>query len=152
MKEIAYVNLSDFEQIKDFLFGGNSTITLKSIETGKHFTFKVKQADMKDKNSLFFVSVLSGSDNYSNYSYIGIIKNKSEFRLTQKSKVGSDAISFKAFNYFFNQIKTGKINNKLEVLHSGKCARCNRKLTTPESIKSGFGPICYKLNLEKNKR
>ena len=68
---------------------------------------------MEDPKSVYFVSVLSGPDNTSSFSYIGIITNKSEFRLTQKSKVGKDAISFKAFNYFFNQINAGKISNKI---------------------------------------
>lgn len=32
----------------------------------------------------------------------------------------------------------------VEVWHKGKCGRCNRDLTTPESIANGFGPECLK--------
>jgi hypothetical protein len=28
------------------------------------------------------------------------------------------------------------------VWHEGRCGRCGRKLTVPESIESGFGPEC----------
>jgi hypothetical protein len=32
--------------------------------------------------------------------------------------------------------------NAVEFWHEGKCGRCNRKLTVPSSIESGFGPEC----------
>ena len=28
------------------------------------------------------------------------------------------------------------------VWHEGKCGACGRKLTVPDSIKSGIGPVC----------
>ena len=137
--------LQNIEDIKNFVFGGNATITLESGKSGKHFTFKVKQAKKDDETSPYFVSVLSGPDNYSNYSYVGVISSdKKTFKLTQKSKVSADAISYKAFNFFFLQLVAGKISNDLHVFHSGKCGRCGRKLTTPESISKGFGPECSK--------
>lgn len=136
--------ITDIQNIINFLYGGNATLTIKSEQTGKHLTFKVKIAKKDDDNSPYFVSVLSGPDNYSNYSYIGIITNKDTFRLTTKSKVSNDAVSYKAFNYFFNCIKRNMLHKDLSVFHEGKCARCGRKLTTPESILSGFGPECIK--------
>ena len=138
MKE--YKKIEEFTDITRFLFGGNSTITLKSGQTGKHYTYKVSKADNSDE--IFFVSVLTGSDNTVNYSYLGIIIKDKRFTLTKKSKITQETISYKAFDYFYKQILSGRINNKLEVMHSGSCGRCGRKLTTPESIKSGFGPIC----------
>jgi len=33
--------------------------------------------------------------------------------------------------------------DNVEFYHSGNCAKCGRKLTTPESIKNGLGPICF---------
>jgi hypothetical protein len=32
--------------------------------------------------------------------------------------------------------------NGCEVYHEGRCGRCNRKLTVPESIETGLGPEC----------
>jgi hypothetical protein len=33
-------------------------------------------------------------------------------------------------------------SDKLEVWHEGRCGRCGRRLTVPESIESGLGPEC----------
>lgn len=138
-----YKPITNIKDIKNFIFGGNATITLESVKSNKHFTFKVRIAKKDDDNSPFFVSLLTGADNYSNYSYIGIItSDKKSFKITQKSKVKSDTISFKAFNYFFTQLMKNKINPDLKIYHSGTCGRCGRKLTDPESIKRGLGPYC----------
>lgn len=133
------------EQIKDFLFAGNAKFTIESTKTNNHYTYLVKKASMKDENSVYFVSILSGPDNTSSFSYIGIITRDKVFRHTQKSKVSTDTISFKAFNYFFNQVVSNKIKGDINVYHSGVCGRCGRLLTTPSSVTSGFGPICKNL-------
>jgi len=130
------------QDIKNFLFAGRATITLKSGKSGTHFTFRVN-SKKNDPKSPFFVSVLSGSDNYSNYTYIGIITNdKKTFKHTQNSKVSTDAPSFIAFNYFFKLLSQNQVNPAMEIYHSGKCGRCGRKLTTPDSIERGIGPFC----------
>jgi hypothetical protein len=144
--------ISDIQDIKNFVFGGNATVTLESAISGKHFTFKVRVAKKDDDTAPYFVSVLNGPDNYTNYSYLGIISSdKKTFKLTQKSKIGVDALSFKAFNFFFNQIMNDKLNPDLKVYHSGKCGRCGKKLTTPSSIEKGIGPECLKKSLKKSK-
>ena len=138
-----YTAIRNIEDIKNFLFAGNATLTLESAKSGKHFTFKVKQAKKDDIESPFFVSVLSGADNSSSFSYVGIIgSDRKTFKLTQKSKVSADAISYKAFNFFFSQLIEGKLNPDLNVFHSGKCGRCGKKLTTPDSIERGLGKTC----------
>lgn len=140
-----FKQLQNVQDITNFTFGGNATITLESLKSGKHFTFKVRQAKKDDSKSPFFVSVLSGPDNHANYSYVGVItSDKKEFKLTQKSKVSSDALSYKAFNFFFVQLISGKIHNDLKIYHSGKCGRCGKKLTDPRSIENGLGPECSK--------
>ena len=40
------------------------------------------------------------------------------------------------------QINQGRMPLTLTVFHDGKCGRCGRKLTVPESIQSGLGPVC----------
>lgn len=140
--EKRFSTIKNLEDIKRFLFAGKAIITLESSVTGKHFTFKVKQAKKDDVTSPFFVSVLSGEDTY---LYIGIINaERNKFNLTKNSKVGSDALSYKAFKYFFELLITGKQNPGLNVFHSGVCGRCGKSLTTPESIERGLGPECSK--------
>lgn len=122
--------------IKKFIFAGNSTFTLLNTTTNNRFTYKVRKS--KD-NDIFFVSVLTGSDNISNYTFIGFIKNN-KFFYSKKSRISVEAVSFKAINWFFNHINN--LPSIINVLHEGKCGRCGRKLTTPESINRGLGPEC----------
>lgn len=137
----------DIENIKNFLFAGNAIITLRSRKTNKHLTFKVKASKKDEADSVFFVSVLSGPDNTSNYSYIGIIgSDKKTFKITQKSKVSSDAVSYQAFSFFLKNIINNKLHADLEVYHSGRCGRCGKLLTDPDSIKRGLGPHCSTKN------
>ena len=137
--------LKNIENIKNFIYGGNATVTLESAKSGKHYTFKVKVAKKDDDTAPYFVSVMSGTDNHSSFSYIGIIpSDRKSFKLTQKSKVSKDAISYKAFNYFFSQLIKGDLNPDLNIYHSGTCGRCGRKLTHPKSIITGIGTECSK--------
>lgn len=141
--------LVDVEDVKKFIIGGKAFLTLESKKTGRWFTFKINKAKKDDENSPFFVSVLTGSDNENAYTYMGtIFKNndKFNFRLTKKSTITEEALSYKAFNYFFNLLLVNKIHEDMGVYHRGMCARCGRVLTVPESILNGFGPECYGLH------
>lgn len=132
------------DKVKAFALGGNATITLQSGETGKHYTYKITKHAEKD--DLFFVRVLHGQDNETDYKYIGCYfadtavfnpcKNYKELPQFAWPK------SVRTIAYFFDSIDN--ISDKLLVYHEGKCAKCGRKLTTPESIERGFGPECYK--------
>ena len=128
--------------IKNFIFGGNATFTIINTNTKNRFTFKIKEP--KNSKGIFFVSVLNGSDNYSNYSFMGTYFEKDGvYRIGKKSSITKDAQSSKVITWFFSKF----INNEekypfVQVYHEGKCGKCGRKLTTPESIKSGLGPVC----------
>lgn len=135
------MNLLNIQDFKTFIKAGKAIFTIKSIKTGKHLTFKVKKHQEKD---IWFVSVLSGPDNESNYSYMGTIFGN-DFRLTRNSKIGKDTVSFKAFNWMWNILKKNETPKDMEFYHEGFCGRCGRKLTVPESIESGFGPECIQM-------
>jgi len=133
------------EDIKRFIFGGRAIMTLESKRTGRWFTYKLKRAKKDDDKSPFFVSVLTGNDNESAYTYMGTIFNndgKLTFVLTKNSKIGKDALSYKAFNFFFNLLLVNRLHEEIDVYHRGICSVCNRSLTTPDSLKKGIGPIC----------
>jgi DNA-directed RNA polymerase subunit RPC12/RpoP len=127
-------------RIKSFVLGGNSIFTLWNTVRDTHLTYKVKVA--VDNDELFFVSVLTGPDNWANYTYLGIIRNGVYWH-GRNSKISRDSISAKTFEWFWNNLT--RLPTALKVLHEGKCGRCGRKLTVPESIESGFGPECIKL-------
>ena len=137
--------IDSIANIRKIVFGGNSTFTIKNVHTGKHFTFKVNTLkDTAKKGEVWFVNVLTGPDNNFDYSYMGMVnKDRSRFFRTKKSKISDDAPSFVGFAWFFKMLKTGmEFPEYVHFYHSGRCARCGRKLTTPESIKAGFGPEC----------
>jgi hypothetical protein len=132
--------LSDAKEALAFVLGGNSTFTAVSEKTEARYTFKVRIADSKDT---YFVSLLTGSDNTSDFSYMGIIPtNSMEFRLTRKSAYNDDSTPVKAFRYVTNALKALEMPKSVAIWHEGKCGRCGRKLTVPESVASGFGPEC----------
>ncbi len=122
-----------------FVFGGSAIFTLKSGVTGRHYTYKVRKA--KDRNGLYFASLLTGRDNEKDYTYMGIL-TRDGLLLTQASKYTENSIAVKALNFFMKHIES--VPSNLGVFHEGRCCCCGRKLTTPESIKLGIGPECKK--------
>ena len=143
------------EDIKKFIVGGNATLTLESEKTGRWFTYRIKKLKNDEENSTFFVSVLTASDNEASYTYMGVILNKGKmiFKLTKNSKIGETAMSYKAFEIFFNLLQVNKVHADMNVYHLGVCGRCGRKLTVPESLINGIGPFCGNSNnTSKNKK
>jgi hypothetical protein len=130
------------KDIFDYLHAGSATVTIRNRETGNRVTYKIKKHSEKD---LWFVSYLYGADNEADYRYLGTVFNKKEFRLTKKSHADKGSIAFKAFDWVFRMVLFGRdLPECVEVWHEGRCGRCGRKLTVPESIESGYGPECIK--------
>lgn len=139
--------IKDRNLIQQFIFGGKSITTIQSRKSGEHFTYKITQlidAKTNERKDIWFVKVLTGPDNSSNYTFIGtIFADKSKFVHSQKSRIGADALSVQIMTWFIRNLMSN--SDKFEqciVYHEGRCARCGRKLTTPESISTGFGPEC----------
>jgi hypothetical protein len=123
---------------REFVLAGNATVTLRSQKTQNRYTFKVQKADDKD---FWFVKHMIGSDNESDFTYLGCINTAGVFALTKRTMSMSASPQYRAFKYMWDRLPQG-IAKDLEVWHEGRCGRCNRKLTVPESIESGFGPEC----------
>lgn len=126
--------------VRTFATAGNARFTLVSKKTGTRFTYKVK-AGTDDR---FFVSVLTGSDNESDYVYIGTIFADGAFRHGSKSTIGKDAKSVQAFAFVWARIIKGELHSEVECWHEGRCGKCGKTLTVPSSIESGLGPECAK--------
>ena len=135
---------------------GSAVFTLVSGKTGTRFTYRVtspKKTREDAKGKTLFVSVLTGSDNTNDYSYTGTLWQPEDgrpfyFRHTKGSKVTAAAPSAQAFTFFWKEankpagFRAANLLDKVEFWHEGKCGRCNRRLTDPSSIASGFGPEC----------
>ena len=131
-----------------FIFAGNAYFTLRSKKTQTRYTYRVSAVE-DSKNPLWFVSVLAGPDNNSDYQYIGLVNDDMQFRRTKKSKMLDTSLPVVAISYALKNLSDSKIPESLEIWHEGRCGRCGRKLTVPESIAAGIGPECSGKMLNK---
>ena len=138
---------------KNFVTAGNATFTLElpqewaySHGCKPHYTYKVRKKEGRDCKPVFFVSILSGPDNESDYRYIGILTFDGQIRTTAKSALQPTAMPVRLLNRTLNLLWKGDLTDLQEagfkLHHENKCGRCGRKLTVPESIETGLGPEC----------
>lgn len=121
-------------------------VTFKSQKTGVHFTYEIKPLSKKDgMPPAYFVHVLTGPDNKNDYSYLGMIINRpngATFNLTKASKFDNSSPCVTAMRWVMDYLPFGEIPPMTEIFHEGRCGKCGKILTTPESCTMGLGPIC----------
>jgi hypothetical protein len=118
------------EEILKFLFAGKAEFTIKSKKTGKHYTFLCKKSQ-KYKN-VFFVT-------FGKQSVGRIHKNVDSIKfIPVYGQLGARNDAILPFEWFFHNME----NEQVEFYHEGRCGKCGRKLTDPESIRRGLGPQC----------
>ncbi len=135
---------------KAFVLAGAAVFTV-SREGGKHYTFKVERVDpqpgSKFVHPAWFAHVLTGPNNTADYRYVGMVNGATlRVKLTAKSKIGPQAEALKVLTWALRcvtQQATYTPPSYMRIDHAGKCGRCGRTLTTPESIKRGIGPECW---------
>jgi len=127
-----------------FILAGKAVFTMVSLKSNKRFTYRIAKG--KDDTAPYFVSILTGPNNKTDYTYAGVIwpDNPFIYRHGKKSKVSFKAPSVAGLQWLLRQLEKDNKDNlaKVEVHHEGRCGRCGRKLTVPESIESGIGPEC----------
>jgi len=141
-----------------YLFAGNSTTTVLNEQSGNRFTFKItelgraipetKKEHNNNVGNLFFIKVLTGQDNNTDYRFIGSVSkrnNKYYFKYSSKAKISADAQSVRAFTWIVNKLETDQVPDFITFYHEGRCGRCGKKLTAPESVSSGYGPECIQV-------
>ena len=125
-----------------FILAGNAVFTVENTATGNRFTFKVRKPDDTKPH---FVSVLTGPNNESDYAFLGTVFTPERYHHGRRSRIAPDAPSALAFEWLFRQLSAGhSLPPQVRLCHCGKCGRCGKTLTVPESVKSGFGPECIK--------
>jgi hypothetical protein len=123
----------------------NGRYTIESTRTNEHRTIWV-QTEVYPEGACRTVSLLTGTenDNPDHYTLFGFASDAGIEVLT--SKRGAD----KLFETYAHMLWTlwldgafspwAKLGYKIHL--EGRCLKCNRPLTTPESIRRGIGPIC----------
>ena len=135
------------QNLLKFMLAGNSIFTLTNTQTNNRVTYKITEHYAEDKKGkpIYFVYFLYGHDNRTDYQYLGTIFGKRVFRFT-KASPSKDSMVAKVFLWAFIRIvDKGFLPEPVKFYHAGRCGRCNRLLTVPESIKSGFGATCREL-------
>ncbi len=123
--------------ISDIILAGNARFTIQNKLTEGRFTYKVKKSK---SGEVYWVYVLRGRDNTNDYSFIGVYKN-SQYFYSQRSGISQSAKSVQAFQWFAKNM-----NNlgPVQVFSEGRCMRCSRVLTVPDSVQNSIGPECIK--------
>ena len=124
-----------------YITGGKAIFTLVSRATQHRYTYKMRRGD----RGIFFVDLLTGPDNESDFVYQGVMRLDGGYQQSRKDGcLPKDAPSIKALKWFLSLAATQdeRMHPGIEVWHEGKCSRCGRRLTDPESIATGLGPVC----------
>ena len=134
--------LIDKDKMERFIFAGKAIFTIRNNDTGNRFTFRVIHPK-RIKDDIYFVSVLTGGDNNSMYSFFGTIFDKTRFKVSAKAKIGLDSQSIKVFQWFWKVLLSDQpFPKQIQIWHEGVCGKCGKKLTVPESVDIGLGPVC----------
>jgi len=121
----------------------NGIFTIKS-PSGDHRTFRVhtwkqKEGEIKTTRS---IGLLVGEKNTTDYNDFAFVDGKKiivwkKFRGTQLEKFAV-LVQDMLFGSHYK-------NMGMELLITKNCMRCNRALTTPQSIEDGIGPECKQM-------
>lgn len=143
---------------KDFILAGRAVFTIeppadycKQYKIPGHLTYRVSRA--KDSETVYFVAIKSDRS----FQYIGLLQPSGVIKETRKSLLAESDLLFRIASRTLRRIFAGE-GEQIEaagfkVHHEGKCGRCGRELTVPESIESGIGPECAKaLGVERKIR
>lgn len=151
--------MTDSCEIRQFILAGNSTFTVRSKKTGCRFTFKVKRTKGEPSqgwtnNPSWFVLGLTGPNNETDFRYLGLLRGpavrsgRMDWFPDRHNRVDPSAPIQRAWQWVMagmvraDTFNSDKFLHRTEFWHEGRCGRCGRKLTDPESIARGIGPDC----------
>lgn len=135
----------------DFLLAGDARFTVSNPK-GERYTYRVEKvtATKAGDSTRWFMGLLTGPDNVNDYSYLGMVistPNHKAFtlRLTKGSKRQAGDKAVKVAVWVLAIVSGVKgLPEGYKLHHEGRCGRCGRVLTVPESVESGIGPECAK--------
>ena len=128
----------------------NGKYTVQNRLTGEHRTFQIRtqKEDATFAPGKRILSLLTGSNNESDYTGFAFVTE--EGVNVWSSKRGGDYEKYAALLWSLTQ--DGGLSvyaARYSLMVEGRCIVCNRALTTPESIRTGIGPVCDGRNTEK---
>ena len=133
--------IEKYDDVLEFLFAGRAVFTLLDTRNQQRATFKVTQAYKNNQpQSMWFVKVKVNDYD----QYVGYINKDGVYYHGKPpaAKLPVDDIRVKYFRAFMLRMNERAMPEFIHFWHEGICAKCGRPLTVPESISSGFGPVC----------
>ena len=134
-------NMIENKDALKFMLSGKAEFTMVSLKTMEHLSFKL----LKETNTLYWLLTKDGKSTVCAGTLI--FKEKENcFFFSQgcKGKLSINDTQVKSILWVLNKLVKNIFDIPVEIHHVGKCGCCGRKLTAPESIKLGLGPICIK--------
>ena len=122
---------------REFVTAGRAVFTLSGRES--RYTYQVSRSE---DGAVYFVALLTGPDNTADYTYLGLLQPDSgRVILTRKSTYTDQSRPVVALRWALGILWQGRaLPEPARLQHVGKCGRCGRALTVPESIDRGIGP------------
>lgn len=133
-------NLSNQMQSVNFAKLPEGYFTIVFPEHSTHRTLRIEKGEGTWEGKLI-ISKLVGSDNTSDYAGIAHVEASGLLRIWRKASL-NPAQEKSLRNSLQRIMGNPDVAGREYALRSGNCYRCNRLLTTPESIERGLGPIC----------
>ena len=120
-----------------FVLAGRAVFTVNN-DKGDHYTYKISKHKTDD---MYFANVLSGGCDM--YSYMGVFDKDAHVIYKGRKGMSPEAKSVKVLTWAMKVID-GKatLPQGYNIQHEGRCGRCGRPLTDPESIRTGLGSVC----------
>ena len=127
---------ADAETLWTFVHSGSAIFTVVSLKSHTRFTYRMRAADKDDLAApVRFVDLLTGPCNTRDYTYIGFTRQRIFVAKGESPGV-------EAFKWLYARLSAGVLPSTCWVHHEGRCGRCGRVLTVPESLAAGLGPEC----------
>lgn len=123
------------------------TFTLFNSVANTHLTFKSVRPKGWTINSPVLIEMMVGSDNETSFGFVGSVNKNGFYKPSSKSKLaeGHQVKAHRALVWLLTKLNNGvELPEAVEILGETKCCRCSRKLTNPDSIDDGLGPVCRK--------
>ena len=127
----------------------NGTYTIRNKTTGEHRTLKIhtQAPDARFAPGARIVSLLTGSSNEKDYTGFGFLSDDG-IRIWKRYRGNGHRTAHEWYAkmlWDFLANHGQEFGDRYDCLCERRCRICNRKLTTPESIELGIGPVCLAL-------
>ena len=132
--------------IAKFMVAGKAEFVVEDTRSGSHREYLVSKHRKFDQGiRRWNVLLMHHVDGEKGLGYLGFITKGVFNHHSLYSVYDEESDQFTSFDSLFLRVVRGQeLPVHLMFHHLGRCSRCGRKLTDPESITRGLGPKCAK--------